>query len=325
VTSVTQEGKTTTFVDPDDGSIDLLNDGPPLVLRAVIDGPSTMLDAHVIVIANHLRSLGGVESPTSARVRVKRQRQAEFLATLLDSLQEEGTVISVGDYNAFEDSDGLVDVLGTVRGTPAPAHEVVVASPDLVEPDFVNAAPDGYSYVFEGNAQALDHVLLSRAAQDPFLGVQHARINADFPEVYRNDPARIERLSDHDPAVAYFTFPPDTTPPTIHSITPSQTTLWPPNHQMMPVAIGVSATDNLAVAQCVVTGVASNESVDGTGDGDTAPDWSIDGPLTVSLRAERAGSGGGRIYTITVSCEDVAGNISTSSADVTVPRDLRHP
>jgi predicted extracellular nuclease len=322
VTSVTQEGKGTTFTDPDDGSTDLLNDRPPLVLRAVIDGPSNMLDANVIVVANHLRSLGGVDSTTEARVRVKRQLQAEFLAKLLNSLQSEGAVISVGDYNAFEKSDGLVDVIGTVRGEPSPADQVVLWSADFVDPNFVEAAPGTYSYVFEGNAQALDHVLLSEGAQGLFEGLQHARVNADFPEVYRNDPDRIERLSDHDPAVAYFSFPPDVTPPTIKSVTPSVKRLWPADHRMVPVTIKVEAEDNLGIQGCAVTSVSSNEPADGEDDGSTPVDWRIDGPLAVTLRAERSGVGTGRIYTITVSCEDVAGNVSNASTEVKVPLSL---
>lgn len=325
VTSVTQpEGaKAATFTDPDDGSTDLLNDRPPLVLRAVIDGPREMFDAKVIVVANHLRSLGGVESTTSARVRVKRQRQAEFLARLLDGLQAEGPVISVGDYNAFEQSDGLVDVMGTVRGVPAPENTVVLASDDLVEPDFVEAAPGTYSYVFEGNVQALDHVLLSTEAKELLVNLEHARINADFPEIYRNDATRVERLSDHDPAVAYFSFPADVMPPTIVSVVPSTTTLDSPNHRMQPITLTVDANDNLGLAACVVSNVSSNELADGIGDGRTAVDWSIDGPLSVSLRAERSGTGTGRIYTITVTCEDVAGNTSAASTTVTVPHSRR--
>ena len=38
-------------------------------------------------------------------------------------------------------------------------------------------------------------------------GFGHAHIDADFPEVLRSDPTRPERLSDHDPAVARFTYP----------------------------------------------------------------------------------------------------------------------
>ena len=65
---------------------------------------------------------------------------------------------------------------------------------DLLTPDFALAAvaagtPAGatYSYVFDGNAQSLDHVLLSPEAVTSLTAFDHARINADFPEVYRGD------------------------------------------------------------------------------------------------------------------------------------------
>jgi predicted extracellular nuclease len=316
VTSVVQEGKNATFIDPSDASIDLLNDRPPLVLRATVDGPPNRLGASIIVVVNHLRSLIDVE--TQARVRVKRQKQAEFLADLLDRLQDEGPpVISVGDYNAFEFSDGLVDVLGTVRGDTAPPDTVVVASSDLVEPDFAIAAPGEYSFVFNGSAQVLDHVLLSSAAVDLFAGLRHARINADFPEILRPNPARAERLSDHDPAVAYFEFPLDTEPAAV-AATPSVDTLGPPGHQLIALELAIEATDNLGVDECRIADVTSNEPINGTGDGDSSPDWFIDGPSSLRLRAERGG-GSGRIYTIIVECVDVAGNVGSATAQVTVP------
>ncbi len=43
----------------------------------------------------------------------------------------------------------------------------------------------------------------------------YARNDADFPEVFRNDPNRPERISDHDMPVAYFTLP-EPTPPVLH-------------------------------------------------------------------------------------------------------------
>jgi len=43
----------------------------------------------------------------------------------------------------------------------------------------------------------------------------YARNDADFPEVFRNDPNRPERISDHDMPVAYFTLP-EATPPVLH-------------------------------------------------------------------------------------------------------------
>jgi hypothetical protein len=66
--------------------------------------------------------------------------------------------------------------------------------------------------------------------------------------------------------------------------------------------------------------VSSNEPDNGLGDGDTANDWVITGPMTVQLRAERAGNGTGRVYTITVRCTDAAGNSSERTVTVSVPK-----
>jgi hypothetical protein len=112
----------------------------------------------------------------------------------------------------------------------------------------------------------------------------------------------------------------DVTPPTIVRLAPSRSTLSPPNHQMTSLSLAIDATDNLAVASCAITAVTSNEPVNGTGDGDTAPDWSISGPTTLQLRAERSGRGQGRIYTVTVRCADAAGNASIGTTSVMVPK-----
>ena len=101
--------------------------------------------------------------------------------------------------------------MGTVKGTPAPASEVVLASSDLVNPNFFNitervAANLRYSFVFNGNAQTLDHMLVSENMFSRVSRVEYAHSNADFPESLRNDPSRPERVSDHDMPVAYFKF-----------------------------------------------------------------------------------------------------------------------
>jgi hypothetical protein len=107
----------------------------------------------------------------------------------------------------------------------------------------------------------------------------------------------------------------DTEPPSISGAAASPAVLWPPNHTLRDVTVGYSATDNCGPVTCS-RGVASNEPVDGTGDGDTSPDWILVDATHVRLRAERAGNGNGRIYTITITCADVYGN--PSSRDVTV-------
>lgn len=116
----------------------------------------------------------------------------------------------------------------------------------------------------------------------------------------------------------------DQTPPTIVSITPSPSVLWPPNHKMIPIVLSADVVDNCSSGEdltVTIAGVTSNEPENGKGDGNHAPDWKITSGLTLELRAERAGPGDGRVYTITVEARDGAGNTSSATAEVTVPHD----
>jgi hypothetical protein len=116
----------------------------------------------------------------------------------------------------------------------------------------------------------------------------------------------------------------DTTPPSISSVTASPDVLWPANHKMVPVAVGVTVNDacdaNVANG-CAILSVTSNEPINGLGDGNTEPDYKITGNLTLNLRAERSGKGNGRIYTVGVVCADASGNSSMKTVAVTVPHD----
>jgi rhamnogalacturonan endolyase len=112
----------------------------------------------------------------------------------------------------------------------------------------------------------------------------------------------------------------DTDPPAFKRLNASATTLWPPNHQMVRVSIDAKAIDLIDPGPTArIVSVSSNEPVDGPDDGHTTPDWVIKGPLTVDLRAERSGSGTGRVYTIVVEARDGSGNTTTGSVNVIVP------
>jgi len=80
---------------------------------------------------------------------------------------------------------------------------------------------------------------------------------------------------------------------------------------MVPVTVTVSST---GVSNCQIVSVSSNELI-------TSSYWKITGDLTVSLRAERLGTGRARLYTITLSCMDTFGNNVTGNVTVTVPHD----
>jgi hypothetical protein len=109
----------------------------------------------------------------------------------------------------------------------------------------------------------------------------------------------------------------DTTSPVITGLTVSPETLGAPNHKLIDVTVGYAAAD-FSGATCELS-VTSNEPSNGLGDGDTSVDWFLVDAHHVQLRAERAGTGSGRIYTITVTCADPSNNRSTAAATVGVP------
>ena len=109
--------------------------------------------------------------------------------------------------------------------------------------------------------------------------------------------------------------------PTITNVSAVPPSLWPPNHKMVPVRVNYTSADNCGVVACGLA-VTSNEPVNSTGDGNTAPDWVIVDNRNVLLRAERKGNGTGRVYTIFITCRDAAGNATTVTTQVVVPHDM---
>lgn len=184
VDSVEQLGADDTWIDPQTNAPATLNDRPPLLLRGSYINNGAPFP--VAVVAVHQRSLIDVE--TSARVRAKREAQAENLAGHLNVLQtgEPGVrIVVTGDFNAFEFNDGYVDVMG-----------ILTADANLTNQVLSVTAAERYSYVEEGVAQVLDHSLTS-AALNPFVReMRFAHANADAP-VSAGAP------TDHDGVVLY--------------------------------------------------------------------------------------------------------------------------
>jgi hypothetical protein len=119
----------------------------------------------------------------------------------------------------------------------------------------------------------------------------------------------------------------DDIPPTV-TCSASPSSLWPPNHKLKTVTAAVSVTDaESGPAGFTLVSVTSSEPDNGLGDGDQANDIQdfVTGTpdLTGLLRAERSGLVGGRVYTLSYSGSDLAGNTATCSATVQVPHDQR--
>jgi 6-phosphogluconolactonase (cycloisomerase 2 family) len=102
--------------------------------------------------------------------------------------------------------------------------------------------------------------------------------------------------------------------PVISGVSASPASLWPPNIELVPVTVDYSVAETCP-GTCVLT-VASSEP-DGT-----LPEWEVIDSHHVMLRAERLGDGPGRVYTITITCTNNAGGLSSvHSVTVVVPHD----
>jgi len=111
-------------------------------------------------------------------------------------------------------------------------------------------------------------------------------------------------------------------PPVISGVSASPSVIWSGNHKMVDVTINYSISDNCGTVATVLS-VTSNEPVSGTGPDDKSPDWIVLDAHHVQLRAERADSGTGRIYTITITATNSEGGTRTATVQVLVPHDLR--
>lgn len=140
----------------------------------------------VFVVANHFASKGGDE-PTHGRFQPpmrsseqQRHKQAGVVRSFVDELQRvqpSANVVVAGDLNDFQFSETLATL--TDGG----------ALTSLID---TLPAEEQYSYVYEGNSQVLDHILVSDSLRRVDYDV--VRINAEFAE----------QASDHDPQIVRF-------------------------------------------------------------------------------------------------------------------------
>ena len=207
VDNVTQIGKDEIL--DFDGS--LLHDRPPLLIEARSVGEGSDYPLAVMVV--HNRSLSSIDSPSRGeRVRQKRLAQAQSIAAATQEIQTmnpDVRLVILGDFNAFEFSDGYVDAVGQIAGNVDPA-ENLLSGPDLVDPDLLNqvlsvAAEERYSFIFRGSAQVLDHALTNIALDHSVRGIEYGRGNADAAVDLINDESTVLRASDHDGLVLFVT------------------------------------------------------------------------------------------------------------------------
>ncbi len=168
-----------------------LTSRPPLVLQLLFG------DTTIYVINNHFTSMSGGEQATEPT----RLAQAAWNATLVEEIQAvepEALIAVVGDLNSY-----LVSPPIERLRTAGLAHVF-----DLCTPPDAARCPQGrpYTYIYQGEAQVLDHILVSAPLFERLARVEVLHVNADFPLPDEADTSPTHK-SDHDPVVAVFGVP----------------------------------------------------------------------------------------------------------------------
>ena len=113
-------------------------------------------------------------------------------------------------------------------------------------------------------------------------------------------------------------------PPVCSLAQASPNLLWPPNHTMTQVSI-VGLTDPQSQTLTIAyPTVKQDEPINGLGDGDTSPDAAVSGN-DILLRAERSGTGNGRVYEVHFTATNSDGAQCNGTVKVAVPHNKKDP
>ncbi|OKH52150.1 hypothetical protein NIES2101_16075 [Calothrix sp. HK-06] len=141
----------------------------------------------VTVVGNHFNSKGGDQplfgpnQPPILSSEVQRNQQATIVKDFVQGIlatNSNANVVVAGDLNDFEFSNPLTILESAGLNT------------------LIETLPENerYTYNFQGNAQALDHILVSNNLFSLLDGFDVVHINSEFTD----------QVSDHDPIIAQF-------------------------------------------------------------------------------------------------------------------------
>ena len=143
----------------------------------------------LFVINNHFNSKGedrdlfGEFQPPILDSEIQRLAQAQivhdFVSEIL-AINPESRVVVLGDLNDFQFSNPIKLLAGDIL------QNLVLTLPE----------EERYAYIYEGNGQTLDHILVSEAMTEDLVSFDILHINSEFEYS--------ARFSDHDPLIATF-------------------------------------------------------------------------------------------------------------------------
>ncbi|MFB6783819.1 lamin tail domain-containing protein [Streptomyces sp. NPDC056352] len=139
----------------------------------------------IFVIANHFNSKGGdqniagrIQEPvrSSENQRMKQATLENAFVKKLEAADPKALIVSLGDFNDYQFSPAMKTLTGDGKQLT----------------DLMNTLPveERYSYVFQGNSQVLDHMMVNPSMLN-HITYDVVHINSEFAD----------QVSDHDPQV----------------------------------------------------------------------------------------------------------------------------
>ena len=162
----------------------------------------------VTIVGNHFKSKGGddplfgVNWPPFRVTEIQRKAQAQVVRDYVNTVfaaDPDAMVMVTGDLNDFqfgEPGEGDDHPVAILEGG---AGEVPLTNLLDLEKD-----AETYTFIFDGNSQVLDHMLVSPALLDAFVATDILHFNAGFPASLGDDPGTPLRAADHDPLEGRF-------------------------------------------------------------------------------------------------------------------------
>lgn len=160
------------------------NSRKPLVGEFLFNGRT------IFVVGNHFTSrigddpLFGRFQPPNLVTEAQREQQAQEVRDFVEDIlavNPNANVAVLGDFNEFQFFDPLE----------------ILESAGLSNLTETLPEDERYTFNFQGNAQALDHILVSQNLFKNFGGYDIVHVNSEF----------VDPVSDHDPGVALFNLP----------------------------------------------------------------------------------------------------------------------
>ena len=165
----------------------------------------------ITIVGNHFKSKGGddplygINWPPIRVTEVQRKGQAQvvrdFVNTILDA-DPNALVMVAGDLNDFQFSE-------PGEGPDNPVAILEGFGDEIPLTNLLNfeKPSEAWTYVFDGNAQVLDHMLVSPALLNYFQAADVLHFNTNTPTLLlETAPSSPLSTSDHDPLEGRFAF-----------------------------------------------------------------------------------------------------------------------